>query len=52
MTKRFILLRQTKNFDLYVEQGNEMNKLYLPKTGIEQIDVEIVAAPKAANASA
>ena len=44
MTKRFILLRQTKNYDLYVEQNNEMNKLYLPKTGINELDVTIVEA--------
>lgn len=46
MTKRFILLRHTKNYSLYVERDNEMNKLYLPKSDIRQIDVSFVAVPE------
>lgn len=44
MTKRFLFLRSTKNYDLFVEDGNEMNRLYLPKIGAKAINVEIVIA--------
>lgn len=30
LTKHFVFVRDTKNFSVYVEKGNEMNKLYLP----------------------
>lgn len=40
----FLWLRDTKRFALYVQEGNEMNKLYLEKG----LDKRLVFEPKAA----
>lgn len=48
MTRYFTLIRETKNYGLYEEESNPMNKIYLPKSDLKRLRVDISAASEPA----